>query len=108
MKSDETKTSAKARHAATDPKLAISVTPRLRTIAQLRKKAAECRACDLWKTATQTVFGEGPSPVKVMLVGEQPGEVLGEREQTEQGEFGQRPGVDAGGAGHGDTAQILL
>jgi uracil-DNA glycosylase len=40
----------------------------------LRDEAAECRACPLWKDATQTVFGEGPTTAKVMLVGEQPGD----------------------------------
>jgi DNA polymerase len=39
----------------------------------LRAAAAECRNCPLWKPATQTVFGEGPVPAPVMLVGEQPG-----------------------------------
>ncbi len=33
-----------------------------------------CQACDLYKHATQTVFGEGPAPAKMMLVGEQPGD----------------------------------
>jgi DNA polymerase len=40
----------------------------------LREEAAHCRACDLWKHATQTVFGEGPAKAQVMLVGEQPGD----------------------------------
>jgi uracil-DNA glycosylase len=40
----------------------------------LRREASHCRACDLWKNATQTVFGEGPALAKVMLVGEQPGD----------------------------------
>lgn len=44
------------------------------TIVQLREAAAECKACDLWKTATQIVFGEGPSKARIMLVGEQPGD----------------------------------
>src|SRR5436190_20630130 len=44
------------------------------TIPKLRVAAANCRACDLWKTGTQTVFGEGGSKPKVMLVGEQPGD----------------------------------
>lgn len=43
-------------------------------IAALRSEAADCRACPLWKDATQTVFGEGPSRAHVMLVGEQPGD----------------------------------
>jgi DNA polymerase len=40
----------------------------------LREEAADCRACPLWKDATQTVFGEGPQAAQVMLVGEQPGD----------------------------------
>ena len=40
----------------------------------LRQEAADCRACPLWKDATQTVFGEGPQNAEVMLVGEQPGD----------------------------------
>jgi len=44
------------------------------TIAKLRVAAADCQACDLWKTGTQTVFGEGNSKGRVMLVGEQPGD----------------------------------
>ena len=40
----------------------------------LREEAAACRACHLWKDATQTVFGEGPQHAQIMLVGEQPGD----------------------------------
>jgi DNA polymerase len=40
----------------------------------LREEAADCRACPLWKDATQTVFGEGPKHAPIMLVGEQPGD----------------------------------
>jgi uracil-DNA glycosylase family protein len=40
----------------------------------LREEASRCRACHLWKNATQTVFGEGPQHAQVMLVGEQPGD----------------------------------
>jgi uracil-DNA glycosylase family protein len=39
-----------------------------------RQEAAGCRRCPLWKTATQTVFGEGPPRAAVMFVGEQPGD----------------------------------
>src|SRR6267378_2716058 len=39
----------------------------------LRAAAADCKACDLWKLGTQTVFGEGPRRAEVMFVGEQPG-----------------------------------
>ena len=44
------------------------------TIPKLRAAAATCRACDLWKRGTQTVFGEGSGKPRVMLVGEQPGD----------------------------------
>src|SRR3954447_8450127 len=40
----------------------------------LREEAAHCRACHLYKDATQTVFGEGPKSANIMLVGEQPGD----------------------------------
>jgi uracil-DNA glycosylase len=40
----------------------------------LRKIAANCKACDLWKTGTQTVFGEGSAHARIMFVGEQPGD----------------------------------
>src|SRR5690242_18617510 len=39
----------------------------------LHDNAADCKACDLWKRGTQTVFGEGRSTAKIMFVGEQPG-----------------------------------
>jgi DNA polymerase len=41
---------------------------------ELRSAARECRACDLWRSGTQTVFGEGLKKAEVMLVGEQPGD----------------------------------
>ena len=44
------------------------------TIDEVRRLAADCRACPLWEPATQTVFGEGADRAKVMLVGEQPGD----------------------------------
>jgi uracil-DNA glycosylase family protein len=45
-----------------------------RSVTGLRRVAAGCQACDLWKHATQTVFGEGPASARIMLVGEQPGD----------------------------------
>jgi uracil-DNA glycosylase len=45
------------------------------TLPKLRKAAPRCRACDLWKPATQVVFSEGSSRARLMLVGEQPGDV---------------------------------
>ena len=44
------------------------------TIASVREIAAGCKACDLYKRGTQTVFGEGPRRAEIMLVGEQPGD----------------------------------
>ena len=41
---------------------------------KVRLAAAECKACDLWKLGTQTVFGEGAQSAELMLVGEQPGD----------------------------------
>ncbi len=41
---------------------------------KVRLAAAECKACDLWKSGTQTVFGEGAESAELMLVGEQPGD----------------------------------
>jgi DNA polymerase len=53
---------------------ATSFLPEQRTLESLRRAAAECRACDLYRTGTQTVFGEGPTQqADVMFVGEQPG-----------------------------------
>jgi uracil-DNA glycosylase family protein len=43
-------------------------------IEELRREAASCRACPLWKNATQTVFGEGPPEADILFVGEQPGD----------------------------------
>ena len=44
------------------------------SLKRLREDAASCRNCDLWKHATQTVFGAGPGTAELMLVGEQPGD----------------------------------
>lgn len=44
------------------------------TLRALRAQARECRRCDLWRPATQTVFGEGPAHASLMVIGEQPGD----------------------------------
>ena len=44
------------------------------TIDSVREVAAGCKACDLYKRGTHTVFGEGPKRAEIMLVGEQPGD----------------------------------
>jgi len=48
--------------------------PLYRTLDSARDAARSCRACDLWKRGTQTVFGEGKPRARVMFVGEQPGD----------------------------------
>jgi DNA polymerase len=48
--------------------------PRVKTLPSLRLAASGCKGCDLWKTGTQTVFGEGGAHSRVMLIGEQPGD----------------------------------
>jgi uracil-DNA glycosylase family protein len=53
---------------------AAPLIPRNPTLNKLRLAAANCQACDLWARATQTVFGEGNSGARIMLVGEQPGD----------------------------------
>jgi len=44
-------------------------------LGSLRREAAGCKDCPLWANATQTVFGEGNARARIMLVGEQPGDV---------------------------------
>jgi uracil-DNA glycosylase len=51
-----------------------AIATRRKKLAQVREDAAGCRRCDLWKRGTQTVFGEGQSTARLMLVGEQPGD----------------------------------
>ena len=48
--------------------------PDTSSLVALRDAARECKACHLYKRATQTVFGEGPKDAAIMLVGEQPGD----------------------------------
>jgi len=53
--------------------LAASLIPEEPTLATLRQASKTCQACELWKSGTQTVFGEGSELSRVMFVGEQPG-----------------------------------
>jgi uracil-DNA glycosylase len=73
------KISAKPRRqtpvAARNPESATAAPLKKATsLTSLRHAAHDCRACDLWKHATQTVFGEGASKASIMFVGEQPGD----------------------------------
>jgi uracil-DNA glycosylase len=56
------------------PSAARDLIPDQADLDALRKAAAGCTACDLYRDATQTVFGEGSPDAEVMLVGEQPGD----------------------------------
>jgi uracil-DNA glycosylase len=53
---------------------AAPLVPERASLPKLREAAAGCTACDLYKTGTQTVFGEGTRNAEVMFVGEQPGD----------------------------------
>jgi uracil-DNA glycosylase family protein len=44
------------------------------SLSSLREAARGCRGCELWMVGTQTVFGEGPSKARIVVVGEQPGD----------------------------------
>src|SRR5207248_641384 len=57
-----------------DVETAAPLIPARPTLKKLQVVAAGCQACDLWKTGTQTVFGEGKQTSTVMFVGEQPGD----------------------------------
>jgi len=52
---------------------AIAAAPEGR-LKQAAAEAETCRRCDLWKPATQVVFGEGPADARIMMIGEQPGD----------------------------------
>ena len=51
-----------------------TVATRSRDLDAVRRDAADCRRCELFRKATQTVFGEGRAGARLMLVGEQPGD----------------------------------
>jgi uracil-DNA glycosylase family protein len=53
---------------------AAAFIPDTRSLTKLAAAARECRGCQLYADAEQTVFGEGPRTARMMLVGEQPGD----------------------------------
>jgi len=55
------------------PDSAAEFFPSRKNLKAFREAAADCKACDLWKRGTQTVFGEGTRRAEVLFVGEQPG-----------------------------------
>jgi uracil-DNA glycosylase len=56
------------------PRSAKAWVPATRSLRELAGAASACQGCDLYKTATQVVFGAGPRAARVVLVGEQPGD----------------------------------
>jgi uracil-DNA glycosylase len=56
------------------PATAAEYLPSRLSLKALREAADGCRACPLWRTGTQTVFGEGRKAARLLLVGEQPGD----------------------------------
>lgn len=61
-------------NAVVEASAAADASAAARELKRTREEAARCRRCELWQRATQTVFGEGPVPAPLMLVGEQPGD----------------------------------
>lgn len=55
------------------PPTAAAFLPDKMTLTSLRRASEGCRGCDLWKNATQTVFGEGLKRSRLIVIGEQPG-----------------------------------
>jgi DNA polymerase len=53
---------------------AASFIPKTENLDELARAAASCRGCDLYRTATRTVFGKGPASARAVLVGEVPGD----------------------------------
>lgn len=53
---------------------ASEVIPLFPSLQAARKASKDCRACDLWRHATQTVFGDGAARARILFVGEQPGD----------------------------------
>src|SRR5829696_7955423 len=59
---------------AEKPSSAAPFVPASTSLKTLEAAAEKCRGCDLYKAATQVVFGAGPKRARIMLVGEQPGD----------------------------------
>jgi uracil-DNA glycosylase len=53
---------------------AVDFLPARTTLPSLRDAVQGCRGCDLYRDATQAVFGEGPASARIVMVGEQPGD----------------------------------
>lgn len=76
-----------------------AVIPPRPTVKKLQKAACGCQACPLWKTGTQTVFGDGSRNAKLVFVGEQPGndeDLAGKPFVGPAGKLLDKPLVEAG------------
>jgi uracil-DNA glycosylase len=76
-----------------------AVPPVTDSLDELRAAARSCTGCDLYRNATQTVFGEGPPDAPVVMVGEQPGDIEDRRGEPFVGPAGKvldRAIVEAG------------
>jgi uracil-DNA glycosylase len=71
---DKAPTTPRRRSAPPAPAAVAGPAAQPATLDALRAQARDCRRCDLWRPATQVVFGEGPADARIMLVGEQPGD----------------------------------
>lgn len=59
---------------AEKPSASEEFLPPSRSLTALREASAQCVGCELFRRATQVVFGEGPADARLMLIGEQPGD----------------------------------
>jgi uracil-DNA glycosylase family protein len=75
------------------------VPERAHSLDELKTAAADCRGCELYENATQTVFGRGAAHAKIVFVGEQPGDVEDQQGLPFVGPAGRllRDAVDAAG-----------
>jgi DNA polymerase len=79
--------------------------PHDRTLSALRAAAHTCHGCDLWREATQVVFGEGVAGARIVLVGEQPGDAEDEAGRPFVGPAGKLldDALEAAGIARGDA-----
>ncbi|MFI1464043.1 UdgX family uracil-DNA binding protein [Nocardia carnea] len=92
---------------AAKPVGAAEFVPAAADLDAVRAAAAGCRGCDLYRNATQTVFGEGPADAPVVMVGEQPGDQEDTQGQPFVGPAGQLLDRALGEAGFDREAVYL-
>ena len=57
-----------------EPYYGLAEPPETQDLSEVEAAAEGCKACHLWRYASQTVFGDGPPTARLMLIGEQPGD----------------------------------